>query len=116
MASIREQILEFGFQNAVVSHPARHSSRLCPKLPAGLACSYLYFHTIDMGTIRKTISLPEQIAKRLDKEAKRRKTSVSAIVTELVQQQPARLPYAGLIDDDEQMSQNIEQILARLGS
>ena len=72
-----------------------------------------------MGTIRKTISLPEQIAKRLDKEAKRRKTSVSAIVTELVQQrQPARLPYAGLIDDDddEQMSQNIEQILARLGS
>ncbi len=69
-----------------------------------------------MATIRKTISLPEQIAKRLDREAKRRKTSVSAIVTELVQQQPTKLPYAGLIDDDEQISQNVEQILARLGT
>ncbi len=69
-----------------------------------------------MSTIRKTISLPEQIAKRLDMEAKRRKTSVSAIVTELVQQQPTKLPYAGLIDDDEQMSQDIEHILARVGS
>ncbi len=68
-----------------------------------------------MATIRKTISLPAQIAKRLDSEAKRRKTSVSAIVTELVQQQPVKLPYAGLIDDDEQLSQNVEQILARLG-
>jgi len=92
-------------------------SAKCPKLLVRLACSYLHVHTIAMGTIRKTISLPEQIAKRLDKEAKRRKTSVSAIVTELVQQQqPARLPYAGLIDDDENMSQNIEQILARLSS
>ncbi|MFK7861801.1 MAG: ribbon-helix-helix protein, CopG family [Granulosicoccus sp.] len=69
-----------------------------------------------MGTVRKIISLPEQIAKRLDKEAKRRKTSVSAIVTELVQQQPVKLPYAGLIDDDELMSQHIEHILARVGS
>lgn len=69
-----------------------------------------------MATIRKTISLPAQIAKRLDSEAKRRKTSVSAIVAELVQQQPVQLPYAGLIDDDEQMSQNVEQILARLGT
>ncbi|MFK7889982.1 MAG: CopG family transcriptional regulator [Granulosicoccus sp.] len=84
--------------------------------PVELAVSYLHVHTIRMGTIRKTISLPEQSAKRLDKEAKRRKTSVSAIVTELVQQQPAKLPYAGLIDDDEQMSQNIEHILARVGS
>ena len=67
-----------------------------------------------MATIRKTISLPAQIAKRLDSEAKRRKMSVSAIVTELVQQQPVKLPYAGLIDDDEQLSQNVEQILARL--
>ena len=70
-----------------------------------------------MATIRKTISLPEQIAKRLDKEAKKRRTSVSAIVTELVQQQrPAGLPYAGLIDDDEQLSVHIEQILARVGT
>lgn len=77
----------------------------------------LYFHTISMSTVRKTISLPEQIAKRLDKEAKRRNTSVSAIVTELVQQQkPTSLPYAGLIDDDEHLSQNVEQILSRLNT
>lgn len=69
-----------------------------------------------MTTVRKTISLPAQIAKRLDKEAKRRGTSVSAVVTDLVQQQPERLPYAGLIDDDERLSQSVEQILARLGS
>jgi hypothetical protein len=90
---------------------------ICQELPLRLEFSYLDVHARGMGTIRKTISLPEQIAKRLDKEAKRRKTSVSAIVTELVQQQqPARLPYAGLIDDDEQMSQDVEHILARLSS
>ena len=91
-------------------------SAKCPELPVELVFSHFHVHTICMGTIRKTISLPEQIAKRLDKEAIRRKTSVSAVVTELVQQQPAKLPYAGLIDDDEQMSQNIEHILARVGS
>ena len=91
-------------------------SALCPELPAEPAFSHLHVHTICMGTIRKTNLLPEKIAKRLDKEAKRRKTSVSAIVTELVQQQPVKFPYAGLIDDDEQMSQNIEHILARAGS
>ena len=70
-----------------------------------------------MSTIRKTISLPEQIARRLDEEAKRRGTSVSAIVTELVQQQrPTSLPYAGLIDEDEQLSVDVEQILARVGT
>lgn len=70
-----------------------------------------------MGTVRKTISLPEQIARRLDEEADRRGTSVSAIVTELVQQQrPASLPYAGLIDEDEQLSVDIEHILARVGT
>ena len=66
-----------------------------------------------MSIVRKTISLPEQIAKRLDREAQRRKTSVSAIVTELVQQKPTKLPYAGLIDDSDDLSQQVEEILAR---
>lgn len=81
-----------------------------------IAVSYFHVHTDAMTTIRKTISLPAQVARRLDSEAKRRKTSVSAIVTELVQRQPERLPYAGLIDDDQQLSQNVEEILARLDS
>jgi hypothetical protein len=68
-----------------------------------------------MSSVRKTVSLPAAIAKRWDKEAKRRRTSVSAIVTELVQQQPEQLPYAGLIEDDEDLSQKVEEILARLG-
>jgi hypothetical protein len=68
-----------------------------------------------MSSVRKTVSLPAAIAKRLDKEAKRRHTSVSAIVTELVQQQPEQLPYAGLIEDDEDLSQKVEEILARFG-
>jgi len=68
-----------------------------------------------MSSVRKTISLPAAVAERLDRAARRRKTSVSALVAELVQQQPARLPYAGLIEDDDDLSQKVEEILARLG-
>lgn len=67
-----------------------------------------------MSTVRKTISLPESIAKRLDKEAKKRNMSVSAIVTELVQREPEKLPYAGLFDDSEDLSLKIEDILQRV--
>ena len=73
------------------------------------------FILFGMSSVRKTVSLPAAIAKRLDKEAQRRHTSVSAIVTELVQQQPEQLPYAGLIEDDEDLSQKVDEILARLG-
>ena len=67
-----------------------------------------------MATVRKTISLPARVAERLDAEAQRRRTSVSAIVTELVQRRPETLPYAGLIDDDAALSQSVERVLARL--
>jgi hypothetical protein len=67
-----------------------------------------------MSSVRKTISLPPAVARHLDREAKRRGTSVSALVTELVSRQPAALPYAGLIDEDEDLSQRVEQILVRL--
>ena len=66
-----------------------------------------------MSSIRKTISLPPAIAKRLDDEARRRRTSVSAVVTELVERGSESLPYAGLIDDDEDLSLRVEEILAR---
>jgi hypothetical protein len=32
-----------------------------------------------------------------------------------VQQQPEQLPYAGLIEDDEDLSKKVEEILARFG-
>ena len=68
-----------------------------------------------MSSVRKTISLPPAVAKRLDDEARRRNTSISAIVTELVSRQPERLPYAALIEDDEDLSLRVETILSRLG-
>jgi hypothetical protein len=67
-----------------------------------------------MSSIRKTISLPPAVARRLDREAKRRGTSVSALVTELVSREPESLPYAGLIDDDQDLSLQVEGILGRL--
>lgn len=67
-----------------------------------------------MATVRRTVSLPPAVADRLDREAKARHTSFSALVTELVQRQPEALPYAGLIDDDEDLSLRVEEVLARL--
>lgn len=68
-----------------------------------------------MSSVRKTISLPPAVARRLDQEAKRRRTSVSALVTDLVQRQPERLPYVALIEDDEDLSERVDAILERLG-
>lgn len=48
-----------------------------------------------MPSVRRTISLPPAVAERLQREAKRRKTSFSALIAELLQQQPEHLPYAG---------------------
>ena len=67
-----------------------------------------------MSSVRKTISLPPTVAERLDREAKRRKTSVSALVAELVQKQTTTLPYAALVEDDEELSLRVEEILARV--
>ena len=67
-----------------------------------------------MSTVRKTISLPASVAERLEREATRRKTSVSAVVSDLVQREPERLPYAGLIVDDADLSQKIETVLSRV--
>jgi len=67
-----------------------------------------------MATVRRTVSLPPAVAARLDREAERRNTSFSSLITELVTQQPEPLPYAGLIEDDKQLSQRVEEVLARL--
>jgi hypothetical protein len=67
-----------------------------------------------MASVRRTISLPPAVAESLDEEAKRRKTSFSTLIVERLQQHPARLPYAGLIDDDEDLSDRVEEILARI--
>ena len=72
-------------------------------------------HTDLMATERRTISLPPGLAARLDREADRRNLSFSALVAELLERQPEPLPYAGLIEDDADLSLRVEQALARLG-
>ena len=67
-----------------------------------------------MASVRRTVSLPPAVAERLDREAERRGTSFSAVVAALAAEGPAVLPYAGLIDDDEDLSQKVEEVLARL--
>ena len=67
-----------------------------------------------MATVRRTISLPPVVADRLDREAERRGTSFSALIAELAGGEPCSLPYAGLIDDDADLSQRVEEVLARL--
>ncbi|MBN2114862.1 MAG: ribbon-helix-helix protein, CopG family [Acidimicrobiia bacterium] len=67
-----------------------------------------------MATVRRTISLPPAVAERLDREAERRGVSFSAVIAELAADGPAVLPYTGLIDDDEDLSHKVEEVLARL--
>ncbi len=68
-----------------------------------------------MSTVRRTISLPPALAARLDSEAERRGMSFSAVVADLIGERPARLPYAGLIVDDDDLSLKVREVLARLG-
>jgi len=67
-----------------------------------------------MASVRRTISLPPVVAKRLDQEAERRQTSFSSLVVELISQQPGALPYAGQIEDDPDLSDRVEEVLSRL--
>lgn len=67
-----------------------------------------------MATVRRTISLPPAVAERLHREAAARSMSFSALVVELVQRRPEALPYAGLIDDDADLSSKVDKVLARL--
>ena len=66
-----------------------------------------------MPTVRRTISLPPALADRLDREAKRRNISFSALIVERVSQPIDPLPYRGLIDDDDDLSLRVEEVLAR---
>lgn len=59
--------------------------------------------------------MPPAIAARLDRESKRRDKSLSSIVAEFVERQPVTVPYAGLIDDDPELSNKINEVLKRLG-
>lgn len=69
-----------------------------------------------MATDRRTISFPPALANRLDREAAERHMSFSALVVELIDRgsESPPLRYAGLFEDDEDLSLRVEEILARL--
>jgi hypothetical protein len=67
-----------------------------------------------MRAVRRTISLPASLARRLDQEVKCRRTSFSALVAEFVGRTPAELPYAGTIADDPDLSLRVDEVLSRL--
>lgn len=66
-----------------------------------------------MASVRRTISLPPNLAARLDREAKQRKISFSGLIVELVREPPEPLPYAATIEDDPDLSLRVEEILRR---
>jgi hypothetical protein len=67
-----------------------------------------------MKAVRRTISMPASLDRRLDREARRRRTSFSALVAELVEHVPAELPYAGAVEDDPDLSLRVDEVLSRL--
>ncbi len=99
------------------SNHTAHVPVTCPtwRSETGRLCLHtLQFILSTMATVRRTISLPPAVAARLDREAARRKTSFSSLITELVSQHPDPLPYAGVVEDDKDLSQRVEEVLARL--
>jgi hypothetical protein len=69
---------------------------------------------VSMRSVRRNISLPPAVAERLEGEARRRGMSLSRLIVQLAEREPGPLPYAGLIEDDPDLSLNVEQVLARL--
>lgn len=69
-----------------------------------------------MASVRRTISLPPNLADQLDKEAERRGMTFSALIADLAGAETTELPYAGIISDDEDLSLRVEEVLSRLAS
>ena len=78
--------------------------------------SYSKVHTCCMASVRRTISLPPNLADQLDKEAERRGMTFSALIADLAGAKTTRLPYAGIISEDEDLSLRVEEVLSRLAS
>jgi Arc/MetJ-type ribon-helix-helix transcriptional regulator len=70
---------------------------------------------------RTTVTLPEDLSELLGDEARRRRTSVSAVVRELITEgltgsaaRPREIPWAGIVDDPQMPpARELEQVLER---
>ena len=69
-----------------------------------------------MASVRRTISLPPSVADRLDIEAKRRGMTFSALIADLASSESAELPYAGIINDHDDLSLQVDEVLSRLAN
>ena len=58
--------------------------------------------------------MPASLAVRLTREAKRRHKSFSAVVIYLIEGKAGPLPYAGIIEDDPDLSRRVDEVLSRL--
>ncbi len=76
--------------------------------------SYHHYHTLPMATVRRTITLPQFLAREIEAEAKKRGLSFSAVLAERAVAK-RRLSFTGLIHDDPDpdLSLHVEEILAR---
>ena len=69
---------------------------------------------------RTTISLPDDLARRLEREARQRETSVSEVVREVLTERfdmvpgrPRRLGFVGIVENGEtNVAERLEEILA----
>lgn len=59
------------------------------------------------------MSLPPAVDERLEREALRRGISVSALVVEALERDGSALPYVGIIEDDRDLSNRVDEVLAR---
>jgi Arc/MetJ-type ribon-helix-helix transcriptional regulator len=70
---------------------------------------------------RTTVTLPDELAELVDDEARRRRTSVSALVRRLIADgltgtthRPRDIPWAGVVDDPTAPpARDLEKVLAR---
>ena len=74
--------------------------------------SYPRYHTV-MATVRKTVTLPRPLVDDLAREAGERRLSFSAVLAERASRGQNTISFAGIIDDDPDLSLKVEEILRR---
>ena len=75
--------------------------------------SYPCYHTT-MTAVRKTVTLPRPLADDIAREAERRQMSFSAVLAARAGRGLHPISFAGIINDDPDLSLMVEEILQRL--
>jgi hypothetical protein len=67
-----------------------------------------------MATVRKTVTLPRPLVDDITREAERRDMSFSAVLADRAGRGLHPISFAGIINDDPDLSLMVEEILQRL--